>query len=475
VRPASALRRALLCALLAATGMALAASSAFAAPVGGRFQVRHVFVIVLENESAAVTFAPGSPAPYLARTLPARGAFVPNYYGVGHSSLDNYIAMIGGQAPNPSTQADCGVFADFTATGPLGAFGQQPGSGCVYPAGVTTLAAQLQTAKLSWRDYNQGMGADPSRESARCGHPVVGQPDRTEAGTPTDMYASRHDPFVYFHSIIDEPALCDSHVVNLRLLPHDLAKTSRTPNYTFITPDLCSDGHDAHCADGRTGGLPAADAFLKLWVPRITASQAFREDGLLMVVFDEAAATDARSCCGEIPGPAAPEPGGTGPGGGRTGAVILSPCTAPGTVTHTAYNHYTMLGSVENIFGLRHLGYAGLPHSTYFGTDIYKRQCGPSPPQITGGAAAVSRGPRPGKVRLSLSWRVSGRGGTPLAYSQLRERVHGVWRAIYEHTRRTRYAFTANSGQTYFFRVRAVNTAGQASRWSPSSIRTTAG
>jgi hypothetical protein len=87
----------------------------------------------------------------------------------------------------------------------------------------------------------------------------------------------------------------------------------------------------------------------------------------------------------------------------------------------------------------------------------------------------VSRGPRPGKVRLSLSWRVSGRGGTPLAYSQLRERVHGVWRAIYEHTRRTRYAFTANSGQTYFFRVRAVNTAGQASRWSPSSIRTTAG
>ena len=60
-----------------------------------------MFVIVLENESAAVTFGPDSPAPYLAKTLTARGAFVPNYYGVGHASLDNYIAMISGQAPNP--------------------------------------------------------------------------------------------------------------------------------------------------------------------------------------------------------------------------------------------------------------------------------------------------------------------------------------------------------------------------------------
>ena len=60
-----------------------------------------MFVIVLENESAAVTFGPGSPAPYLSKTLPARGAFVPNYYGVGHASLDNYIAMISGQAPTP--------------------------------------------------------------------------------------------------------------------------------------------------------------------------------------------------------------------------------------------------------------------------------------------------------------------------------------------------------------------------------------
>ncbi len=457
-------------AMVVALGAAVMTSSALATPVQGKFQVRHVFVIVLENESAAVTFGPNSPAPYLSHTLPARGAFVPDYYGVGHASLDNYIAMISGQAPNPSTQADCGVFADFATAGPLGSFGQQSGNGCVYPSTVPTLPAQLATAKLTWRDYNEDMGADPTRESATCGHPVLGQPDHTEAATATDMYASRHDPFVYFHSIIDNAALCDSHVVNLDALSHDLSRVSSTANYTFITPNLCDDGHDANCANGQTGGLPRADAFLKTWVPKITASRAFKDDGLLMVIFDEATGGDSSSCCGEIPGPAAPEPGGTGPGGGRTGAVFLSPCIAPGTVTNMAYNHYTMLGSVENIFGLSHLGYAGLPHSTYFGTDIYKRQCGPSPPQIVGGRAQIGGAPHRGKVRLTIGWTVSTQGGTPLAYSQLQEREHGAWRTVLKRTRHTSYTFLAHAGQTYRFRVRAVNAAGQVGKWSTSSV-----
>jgi phosphatidylinositol-3-phosphatase len=66
--------------LVAAIGAALASTPAVASvPVQGKFQVRHVFVIVLENESAAVTFGPNSPARYLSKTLPARGEFVPNY------------------------------------------------------------------------------------------------------------------------------------------------------------------------------------------------------------------------------------------------------------------------------------------------------------------------------------------------------------------------------------------------------------
>jgi hypothetical protein len=455
--------------LLTALGAA-SASSAASVPVQGKFQVRHVFVIVMENESAAVTFGPDSPAPYLSKTLPARGEFVPNYYGVGHASLDNYVAMISGQAPNPSTQADCGVFANFTSAVPLGSFGQQTGAGCVYPSDVTTLPGQLgELPQFTWRDYNEDMGADSTRESATCGHPVIGRPDHTEAATATDMYAARHDPFVYFHSIIDDASLCNSHVVNLTDLTADLSRVSSTRNYTFITPNLCSDGHDANCANGQTGGLPAADAFLKTWVPRITASQAFKEDGLLMVIFDEATGGDSSSCCGEIPGPAAPEPGDTGPGGGRTGAVLLSPCIAPATVTNHAYDHYTMLGSVENVFGLTHLGYAGLPGSRYFGTDVYKRQCGPSPPQIEGGHGHIGAPSRSGKMKFTLGWHVSTAGGTPLAYAVLQERVHGAWRTVLQRTTRTSYSFTGGPG-TYRFRIRAVNRAGQVSRWSTDTL-----
>src|SRR5438067_4356337 len=97
---------ALVLALLAFTASANAATQ----------PIKHVFVIVLENENAATTFGPNSPAPYLSQTLRAQGAYVPNYYGIGHNSNDNYIAMISGQAPNLQTQLDCTSFVDVTPT-----------------------------------------------------------------------------------------------------------------------------------------------------------------------------------------------------------------------------------------------------------------------------------------------------------------------------------------------------------------------
>jgi hypothetical protein len=80
--------------------------------------IRHVFVLVLENESFEQTFGATSPAPYLAHTLPAQGALLRNYYGIGHMSLDNYIALISGQAPNRATQLDCSTFAEFQLVRP---------------------------------------------------------------------------------------------------------------------------------------------------------------------------------------------------------------------------------------------------------------------------------------------------------------------------------------------------------------------
>ena len=349
----------------------VAAVAAFAAcaPTAGAAlpPIHHVFVIVLENESASTTFGPNPPAPYLATTMRAAGAYLPNYYGIGHASLDNYIAMISGQAPNPNTQADCGIYADMSNPG-IDLTGQETGTGCVYPPDIPTVADQLTHSGLTWAAYEESMGADPTRETSVCGHPVLGTADNTEGATPLDQYATRHDPFMYFHTITDT-AQCDS-VVNLDQLQTALDDAANTPNYVFITPDLCSDGHDANCANSQlAGGFAGINGFLTHWVPKITGSPAFMKDGLLIVIFDEAGGGDSSSCCGELPGPTALSPGGTGPGGGDTGAVLLSPFIAPGTVSAVPYNHYSMLATVEDIFGLGRLGDAG--GATPFGNDVF--------------------------------------------------------------------------------------------------------
>ncbi len=350
--------------LVAAIALAYASPARAALP-----PINHVFVIVLENEAVQTTFGPGSPAPFLAGDLVRQGAFVPHYSGIGHASLDNYLAMISGQAPNPTTQQDCPTFTDVTPA-TAAADGQVVGSGCVYPAGVKTLPDQLAAAGLSWRGYMDGMGADPTRERATCAHPALGAPDLTEAATALDQYATRHDPFVYFHSIIDNQAVCDAHVVALSNLAGDLGSAATTPNYSFITPSLCNDGHDANCANGGPGGLPAADAFLRTVVPEIQASAAYRQGGLIAIVFDEAVG-DSMACCGEAPGPNTLMPGGDGPGGGATGAVLLSPFIAPETITQTPHNHYSLLRSIEDLFGLSHLGFAAAAGLTPLDSDVF--------------------------------------------------------------------------------------------------------
>lgn len=370
----SSARRILACirpSLIALVSMLSISAACVATPAPAAPPVRHVFIIMLENESYSVTFGPQSIAPYLAHELPKQGAMLTNYYGVGHYSLDNYIAMISGQAPNPATQSDCAIHSEFVATAKKpGAYGQLPGTGCVYPKSVSTLANQLTQAGYSWKAYMEDMGADPSRESATCGHVAIGAPDITEHATPKDQYAAKHDPFVYFHSIIDDAKYCSSHVVNLDHLTADLSHEKTTPNFSYITPNLCHDGHDAPCKNGEPGGLISADAFLHSWVPRIVNSPAFKKDGLLIITFDEG--TDGSACCHEKGLPGGPQPGGKiGPGGGKIGAVLLSPFIAPGTVSKVEYNHYSLLRTLETIFRLPYLGYANDSQLHTFGGDVF--------------------------------------------------------------------------------------------------------
>lgn len=273
----------------------------------------------------------------------------------------------------------------------------------------------------------QDMGNDPTREAATCGQPIGGigvvdntqtaqAPPKYDAGgrrPVSDQYAARHNPFVYFHSLIDSGA-CKEHVGPLGTLRKSplidaLRSVATTPNYVFITPNLCDDGHDTPCkAPNSPVGVHVYDpenAFLSKWVPIITRSPAFQKDGLLIITFDESSMTgvtptgvtvgyDGSGCCNEPSGPNTVMPGippisapqyRTGAykdeiitdgangisGGGRTGTVLLSPFIKPGVVTSRPYNHYSTLRTIEDIFGLSHLGYAGYPDTPIFGSDIF--------------------------------------------------------------------------------------------------------
>jgi len=382
--------------------------------------LRHVFIIMLENQDYKDTFGSSAQDPYLMNTLRPMGAQLTQYFATGHQSLDNYIALISGQPSSLQTQGDCERYKDFQMSG-LTADGLAIGDGCVYPASVKTLANQLESAGYSWKGYMEDMGNDPSRESASCGHPALGDLDRTQnpqapsAAVPMgDQYAARHDPFVYFHAIIDTPR-CATQVVRLEQLSTDLAQSASTPNLAFITPNLCHDGHDGDgsgapgrgCVNGEPGGLRSADEFLKTWVPRILASPAYQRDGLLIITFDESNAASVTTgknsvsgmkmtravfagaaCCNQQNGPNVTRPAIidfpvdeqefyrlelTGIGGDRIGAVLLSPFIKAGTVSEVPYNHYALLRSVEDLFGLGHLGYAAQPGLAPFGPDVYTR------------------------------------------------------------------------------------------------------
>jgi hypothetical protein len=356
-RRALATVSALLCVpLLILVQSAPAAAAASVAPV------RHVFVIVLENKEFSETFGAGREfAPYLTQTLPAEGALVPNYFGIGHSSADNYIAMIGGQPPTFASKEDC---PDPLTTIPTTSDSNgvaQGGGGCVYPSNFKTIADQLVARRRTWKAYAQNI---PS-------------PCSLEHDAPGD-YERKHNPFPFFLSV-RESGQCAANDVPLSELPANLKRSPA--NVSFIFPDECSDGHSDCTATGsvtpaqeQADELAQADAFLKEWVPQITRTHAFKRNGLLAIVFDEGDETLA--CCGEPEvDPDGSFPGGEaglpGAGGGQTGAVLLSPFIKPGTTSEASYNHYSLLASIEDMFGLHRLGEANLAATTTFGRDVF--------------------------------------------------------------------------------------------------------
>jgi len=442
-------------------------SAAFTTP-----PIKHVWLIILENKSFESTFTGLNQNSYLWKILPTYGVLLRQYYGTAHYSQPNYISLVAGQGVTPDVQSDCPTYKNVSPGTPAPDGQVYASSGCVYPASVLTLFNQLDQKHISWKGYMQDMGNNPAREQATCGEPAGGVGPTTVSpggATPNDQYVPKHNPFVWFHSIINSPE-CAQNVVPLGTptstsgLARDLLKESTTPAFSWITPDNCDDAHDATCKgnddptlsdatnDPNTslatqGGLYASDLFLKTWIPKIMASPAFQDNGLIDITFDEGfppyqvfgnsfadlpassvasvlsngfdpvvqqtisgktyygnTAQSVVACCNELPGPNSYEAGDqafgqdTTPGGGVTGSVLISRYIVPGTISDQPYNHYSWLRSMEDLFGVTkggtdgkgHLGFAGMDGLRPFGPDVYSDPSGKAlPPAASTGANGV--------------------------------------------------------------------------------------
>ena len=463
-------------ALLVTAAAALAASAAGIAPAVASSPsgpglaytpppIKHVWNIILENKSYEASFTGLNNNSYLWQTLPSYGLLQRQYYGTSHFSQGNYLSMVSGQATSPGPQEDCPLYNEtgpatrvpdgqyklqHVTAGKDGSYfdgSLQPG--CVFPQQVKTLFNQFDVAHVSYKGYMQDMGVDPAREPDRCGNPLGAQPGPAVVNpggsegpyaapgsidnptdTPDDAYVSKHNPFPWFHSLLDNGD-CARQVVPLAgSLLADLQSEKTTPAFSWITPNNCSDAHDATCKGDNLsggsnaltgvkhkplntqGGLYAADLFLRQVIPTIMASPAYQDGGLIVVNFDEgfppytiygnsiadkqyagdaglgvdsttgnkveAEANTAQSvvaCCNELHGPNTTQPGfqafnqDTTPGGGVVGAVLLSPYITPGSATDQPYNHYSWLRSMEDLFGLRDGGTDGQGHLGYASQD----------------------------------------------------------------------------------------------------------
>jgi hypothetical protein len=367
--------------------------------------IKHVFLIVLSDQGFQQSFGAGAKAPYLSQTLPKEGELVDSYYAVAGGELANEVALISGQGPTAQLEQDCPTDSEIVP-GTTAAEGQVIGSGCVYPQATDSLANELTSANDTWTAYIEGQGVGEGGPGG-CSHPTLGSPDSELAPTTTDGYVTWRNPFVYFQSLTESPA-CASNDLGIATLAGDLTSAGTTPTFAYIAPDPCDDGSEVPCAAGKPGGLAPAEAFLKRIVPEIESSPAYKQGGLIAITFDQAPQSgpyaDSTGCCMNAPYPnarSAPTSTtsttatatGTSPissstttttatgttgvegatvGGGRVGLLLISKYVKPGTRELTGqYNHFSLLRTIENLFGLKPLGYAGQPGLLAFDKSVF--------------------------------------------------------------------------------------------------------
>ena len=200
----------------------------------------HIVIIVEENKSYKDIV--GNPDAKYINSLISKGSVATNYRGTSHPSEPNYIEMTTGE--KSGIREDCKI---------AGA------EDCITNA--SSIVDDLEKDGKTWKAYMEGM------ESA-C------------SNADNDRYKTKHNPFIFYQNILSDPERCSEHIVPYTELVKDFEQVSTTPNYTFITPDICNDMHDCSVETG--------DTWLSREVPLILESPAFKnKNSLLVITWDE--------------------------------------------------------------------------------------------------------------------------------------------------------------------------------------------
>lgn len=296
--------------------------------------LQHIFLIMMENEAASSIFGNTSEAPYLNQLANSYGV-APHYFGVTHPSLPNYLSTISGDfqgiwddcAAGSASVCAPSAFGSSLTSREITTASQRP-----HMFNGPTLVDQLEAKHMTWKAYMQSM-------------PAVGF-----TGYATDVYAQKHNPFMYFSRIRNNPARMQR-IVPFSQFSSDI-QSPTTPNFVWITPDLCHDMHGATpCSINILGlgqsSIARGDSFIHSVVPQIMNAPAWKASSAIIIVWDESESSNA-GCC---KGPTGVQ--GTALGGGNVPIIVIT-SSGPRHISlgRASYNHYSLLATIESLWNL---------------------------------------------------------------------------------------------------------------------------
>jgi phosphatidylinositol-3-phosphatase len=208
-------------------------------------KVGHVFEIDLSTTGYRAAFRHGV-ANYL-DSLIHKGTLLTGYRSLGSNELADELAAVSGQVPNADTRGGCTKYTDFPTHAAANAHGFVPGTGCVYPDTALTIGDQVTSAGHVWGAFIADQGTKET-----CVHPNTGALDDVALPFAKPGYDDRHNPFIYFHSLLDLGD-CSSDDQDISKLSAALRSPAKTPTFAYVAPDACADAR-AVAPAGSTGG-----------------------------------------------------------------------------------------------------------------------------------------------------------------------------------------------------------------------------